>query len=302
MFITINSKDFKQANAILRDAQIKANADIQNKNSIGQLKILQAREENVNFEIELAERICGDNQKYPYRTSNAITNFFQNLGFDYMHDGSTRRYWVRDVLLELDVSQLSIIIEKGLFKKQDYRDHKLRSVDKKNIPDEEFLNEAIQDFKQFIDDSIKANENVNLEQVLNLNVNIDLLYENSTMTYDTELNMLIDDAKKRYYSPDDRKIALEKLWDAFERLKTFYSSDKKLSTEKLINMLAIDLQREVLSDEFVTLTNIGNKYRIRHHETDKKPISTENQVKYLFFRMLALIDLSLSVINENQEP
>lgn len=302
MTINMISKDFKQARAILRDAHIRVNADIHNKNSVGQLKILKAREENISFEIGLAERICGDNDKYPYRSSYYLTSFFQDLGFNYEHDGTTRRFWVRDVLLEMDVSQLSFIIEKGLFRKQDFRNPKLRPVDKRNLPENEFLNEAIQDFKNFIDDSINANENVNLEQVLNLNVNIELLYENLPLTKDEELNKLIGEAKERFFNSGDRQIALEKLWDSFERLKTFYYPDKKHSTDVLINKLTIDLQREVFDNEFDTLTKIGNNYRIRHHETDKKSISVENQVKYLFFRMLALIDLSLSVVNETPEP
>lgn len=302
MTINMISKDFKQARAILRDAHIRVNADIHNKNSVGQLKILKAREENISFEIGLAERICGDNDKYPYRSSYYLTSFFQDLGFNYEHDGTTRRFWVRDVLLEMDVSQLSLIIENGLFRKQDFRNPKLRPVDKRNLPENEFLNEAIQDFKNFIDDSINANENVNLEQVLNLNVNIELLYENLPLTKDEELNKLIGEAKERFFNSGDRQIALEKFWDSFERLKTFYYPDKKHSTDVLINKLTIDLQREVFDNEFDTLTKIGNNYRIRHHETDKKSISVENQVKYLFFRMLALIDLSLSVVNETPEP
>lgn len=302
MTISVISKDFKQAGAILRDAHIRVNADIHDKNSVGQLKILKAREENISFEIGLAERICGDNDKYPYRSSYYLTSFFQDLGFNYAHDGTTRRFWVRDVLLEMDVSQLSFIIEKGLFRKQDYRNPQLRPADKRNLLENEFIDEAIQDFKNFIDDSINANETVNLEQVLNLNVNIELLYENLPMTKDEELNKLIGEAKERFFNSGDRQIAIEKLWDAFERLKTFYYPDKKHSTDVLINKLAIDLQREIFDNEFDALTKIGNSYRIRHHETDKKPISVENQVKYLFFRMLALIDLSLSVVNETLEP
>ena len=41
----------------------------------------------------------------------------------------------------------------------------------------------------------------------------------------------------RYYDEDNLQIAVEKLWDAFERLKTYYCSstiDKKKSVEKIV--------------------------------------------------------------------
>ncbi len=50
--------------------------------------------------------------------------------------------------------------------------------------------------------------------------------------------------------------------------------------------------------EFWLETKIGNEYRIRHHETDKKEITETKHINYLFFRMLSLIDLCLTGINE----
>ncbi|MGL5823557.1 MAG: hypothetical protein ACRCYU_01650 [Nocardioides sp.] len=38
---------------------------------------------------------------FPYRSSMYITEFFQELGADYQHDGSTRHRWVADVLEEM---------------------------------------------------------------------------------------------------------------------------------------------------------------------------------------------------------
>lgn len=57
----------------------------------------------------LADLICGnignpepgpdDEPKYfPYRSSSYITEFFAELGTDYIHDGTTRHRWVADVL------------------------------------------------------------------------------------------------------------------------------------------------------------------------------------------------------------
>jgi hypothetical protein len=53
---------------------------------------------------KLAEMICGDEpySYLPYRSSSALTKFFGDLDLNYVHDGSTRRSWVRSVLEELN--------------------------------------------------------------------------------------------------------------------------------------------------------------------------------------------------------
>jgi hypothetical protein len=52
---------------------------------------------------QLSRMICGDGFDYlPYRTGAQLTDFFQELGFDFTHDGTTRRYWVSSVLTELN--------------------------------------------------------------------------------------------------------------------------------------------------------------------------------------------------------
>ncbi|KJS06051.1 MAG: hypothetical protein VR73_10755 [Gammaproteobacteria bacterium BRH_c0] len=54
--------------------------------------------------MKLAEMICGDDpfRSFPYRSSSHLTRFFVGLDLDYVHDGSTRRVWVNDVLKELN--------------------------------------------------------------------------------------------------------------------------------------------------------------------------------------------------------
>ena len=53
---------------------------------------------------KIAEMICGDQPFtfFPYRSSSYLTRFFLHLDMDYVHDGSTRRNWVNDVLTELN--------------------------------------------------------------------------------------------------------------------------------------------------------------------------------------------------------
>ncbi len=293
--------DFSEAKAILRDAIFKQSADLSNKDHIGILKLITAREENIDFEIGLAERICGDNSNFPYRSSYYITKFFHDLGYGFSHDGTTRRIWIKNVLLSLDTNQIAHLIKNGLFRKADFRNPKLRTDTSKETTAEEFLSLAVAEFKNFIDESIRANEVLDLPEVLDLNLNIDLLFQQQSTTKDHDLNQLITEAKDRYLKPGDQVIALEKLWDAFERVKTYYDKDKKKSATVLVGQMASELDASEFQREFETLTNIGNSYRIRHHESDKKQLTDPSQIKYLFFRMLALMDLAVGAIRLNNK-
>lgn len=54
---------------------------------------------------QIADMICGnfkdDESFFIYRSSSRLTEFFYDCGTDYVHDGSTRSYWVVDVLKEI---------------------------------------------------------------------------------------------------------------------------------------------------------------------------------------------------------
>lgn len=51
---------------------------------------------------ELADMICGNVEYFKYRSSTYISEFFDDCGFDeYVHDGSTRKWWVADTLKEI---------------------------------------------------------------------------------------------------------------------------------------------------------------------------------------------------------
>lgn len=97
----------------------------------------------------------------------------------------------------------------------------------------------------------------------------------------------------------DKQIAVEKIWDALERLKTYYSNlDKKKSSEKIIDDISNqnDKYKELFTEEFLKLTKIGNDFRIRHHETNKTDIIDNHYYDYLFHRCYALIDLALKYL------
>ena len=94
-------------------------------------------------------------------------------------------------------------------------------------------------------------------------------------------------------------LATEKIWDAFERIKTVFPDlDKRRSSEKLIGEIAGGCSQvvDLLNCEFKALTEIGNKFRIRHHETDKIDIENDCFCDYLFVRCLALVDLAVRTV------
>ncbi|MGD0956766.1 MAG: hypothetical protein ABR953_08025 [Candidatus Acidiferrales bacterium] len=116
-------------------------------------------------------------------------------------------------------------------------------------------------------------------------------------TEDAALNELLGSARRKFLSHDfnTRKEALEKLWDAWERLKTIEpGKDKKESVTHLLDRTACEPGfRQGLDDEAGALTDIGNKFMIRHTEVDKTPITYREQVDYFFQRLFALIRLVL---------
>lgn len=117
-------------------------------------------------------------------------------------------------------------------------------------------------------------------------------------TGDAELDELLESARQKFLSPseDDHRDALEKLWDAWERLKTVVVDDKKLGSQKMLDEAAGSNQskfRALLEQEARSLTDAGNSLRIRHSETVQERLETSEHVDYLFHRMFALIHLIL---------
>lgn len=288
----------KIVETVLRDTAFKINADKKSKENIEILKLLKAREENIDFEMQLAEMVCGDNTQFPYRSSKYLTEFFQNLGYSYFHSGETRKYWVKDILDELNIKEIHTLVSTGLFRKKYFIDF----AKEKDLNHSDLFKGAAKEFKEFIQNSITANEAFDLSNVLDMNVNVELLFDNVANTQDMELNKLIEEAKERFFNPNDKQVALEKLWDAFERLKTYFAQEglrKNQSANKLTTIISEHFDKEFIDEEFTKLTKIGNNYRIRHHETDKQEL-TQVHTNYFFFRMLSLIDLCLVFLREEE--
>ncbi len=106
-------------------------------------------------------------------------------------------------------------------------------------------------------------------------------------------------AKYREPYPQSSRDAVEKIWDALERLKTYYTSlDKKASAAKIVNDMGNGESRfvELFNTEFKALTDIGNAFRIRHHETNKVDITDQRHYDYFFNRCLSLIALAIQYL------
>jgi hypothetical protein len=82
---------------------------------------------------KLAEMVTGDNPLFPYRSSRFITGFFKRCGFDFVHDGSTRRLWTKDRFIDLNLgtshehdlpSDDLVRIISELFDQDDFEDHR----------------------------------------------------------------------------------------------------------------------------------------------------------------------------------
>lgn len=115
---------------------------------------------------------------------------------------------------------------------------------------------------------------------------------------DTDLDRLIEDAVVKYLSPRPRPRyeALETLWDAFERLKSLEvpgKGNKRESTRVLLDAAAAGPMRDALETESRRLTDLGNEFRIRHHEVDATSIDDVAYVDWLFVRMSAFLIMLL---------
>ena len=127
----------------------------------------------------------------------------------------------------------------------------------------------------------------------------DLVKRTSFRTGDNDLDDLLDTAIGRFLSPkpEARQDAMEKLWDAFERLKTIEGGkDKKARAAALIDRAVSNgapVFRSVVETEFKAMTTAGNELHIRHPEVGKEPVGETGEKDYLFMRLYALVWLML---------
>lgn len=141
---------------------------------------------------------------------------------------------------------------------------------------------------------------------------VERIVENTPLTPEIEASVsqikekgikdLLEEAIMLYKQPypECARDAVEKIWDALERLKTYYTDlDKKESASKIVDNMSGGNAAfvKLFNDEFKALTDIGNGFRIRHHETNKVDITDPRHYDYFFNRCLSLIALAIQYLN-----
>jgi hypothetical protein len=118
---------------------------------------------------------------------------------------------------------------------------------------------------------------------------------------DPDLDTMLETARVKFLDPAPgiRRESLEKLWDAWERLKTLGpGKDKKASIQAMLDRASPEPNfRAALEKEAQELTRIGNSFQIRHTEISQTPLALNEHVDYLFHRLFALILLLLRLNN-----
>lgn len=124
-------------------------------------------------------------------------------------------------------------------------------------------------------------------------------------SFEAELNDLLNESliyilKDSYR---EKRIGLEKIYDSFERMKTLNCEDKKKSVNLLISEIAENNAaiESLIYKEMKELTDIGNSYSIRHHETNQTSIPNIQFIEYLYFRVLSLISLVFNSLDKTSK-
>ena len=122
-----------------------------------------------------------------------------------------------------------------------------------------------------------------------------MLLSQETRAGEEETDALIKEATRHIANRqiEEKRIALEKLWAAFERLKSINGGKKNKSAEDLINSIcgSDKAMTDVIIIEFQTLTKIGNSFLIRHSEVGQNRLDSIEFIDYFFFRLYSLIVL-----------
>lgn len=178
----------------------------------------------------------------------------------------------------------------------------LRTSSKSVLDFIEFFSQHSSDrsFEEKINTLLKLNK-INLTIANNEFSFLGKIIDNTTkdLVKERGLQELLNDAHQ-FYLENNFSVATEKLWDAFERLKTFYSPvlDKKQSIEKIIAQMSLGNKnfQAIFEKEFMELTKLGNDFRIRHHEVGKKDITNDKHFEYLYNRCLTLISTAIKIL------
>ena len=115
-------------------------------------------------------------------------------------------------------------------------------------------------------------------------------------TGDTELDEMLETARNKFIARDPamHREALEKLWDAWEHIKSIeLQGGKGKSVDWLLDRVTSGDFRPNLETERSALDRIGNEFQIRHFSNRQKSLEDDHLVDYLFHRMFSMVNLLL---------
>lgn len=117
------------------------------------------------------------------------------------------------------------------------------------------------------------------------------------------LRELLEDAILAYKTPHPtaQQNAVEKIWDALERLKSYYATSKKDKSVSIGTIVVAisgdnDYFQTLFDNEFRVLSEIGNSCFIRHSEVYQNQINDSRHYDYFFNRCLSLIALAIQYL------
>lgn len=117
-----------------------------------------------------------------------------------------------------------------------------------------------------------------------------------TPSGDRTIDDLLLHAIQAYRNPEpvSRRVAVEKLWDAWERLKTLLDANPAIGNKMLLDIAGDEKKfRALLEHDANQLHAAGNDFHIRHFKIESTEIARIEQYDYLFHRLFALVNLLL---------
>ena len=149
----------------------------------------------------------------------------------------------------------------------------------------------------------RLNDKKEIERIVENEVLSEKILTDISLIKEDGLKKLLETAIKMHKSPkqQDNKVAVEKLWDAFERLKSYYAT-KKEEKQQSIETIVTDISggeeyfKQLFDKEFHTLNDIGNSCHIRHSETWQVDITDIKHYDYFYNRCLSLIALAIQYL------
>lgn len=183
----------------------------------------------------LADFICGDDvDKFPiYRSSSHLTRFFQNININETHDGSTRKWWVLNILKGLTPSDL----EKTILRLVNLREYKTNK---------EFLKKALE----------AMNDILAIEELkIGFRGTNPILLRSDPIDFEKEFNKTIDSSESTFLNKqfsEDIKINDLKLDSVIteylqERIEEIQSSPKHKTPLSTIFLLGSTLEGILLA-------------------------------------------------------